>query len=121
MDTASRIDALREYAEGQAEIVNEHLCNAFTQLCREVVADWHKRYPRHRFRIWEGHGMMSADISPPLGWHKSREWEAIEYCRVEPRGAIGTLVREAKALQDAFDNLDERIQFTINGELVSPS
>lgn len=121
MDTKQRLAELSEYAEEQADIINENLCNAFTQLCRDVVADWSRRYPRHKFRIWEGHGMISTDISPPLGYHKDKEWEGIVYCSdPKDRGAIGQLSREANALHSAFDDLNFKVQFTIDGVIGHP-
>ena len=118
MSTKQRLEELKAYAEDQVDIVNENLCNAFTQLCRDVVADWAKRYPRHRFRIWEAHGTISTEVSPPLGWNKRQEWEDITYYTGQEfqRGAVAKLWREAQDIHDAFVNLDLKVQFTVDSK-----
>lgn len=127
MDTAKRLADLKEYAETQVDIVNENLSNAFTRLCQDVVADWQRRYPRHRFRIWEGHGMLSTDVSPPLcrRWvtdSNQGSWDEIIYVTVDgaKRGAVATLAAEAQLIHDKFDELDLRVRMNLNGVIGEP-
>lgn len=127
MDTKQRLADLKQFAEDQVDIINENLANAFTQLCRDVVADWERRYPRHRFRIWEGHGMISTDCSPPLGrlyrtdFNQGR-WEEITNATGADlqRGAISILFREAMDIHDAFNDLDLRVRMMITETVGAP-
>lgn len=127
MDTKQRLADLAEYAETQVDIINENLANAFTRLCEEVVADWSRRYPRHRFRIWEGHGMLSTDCSPPLGrlyrtdFNQGR-WEEITNATGAhlQRGAIAVIWKEANDLHEAFNKLDLPVRMNLNKVVGEP-
>lgn len=75
----------------------------FNQAVKAKLQEWQERYPRHAFKVWEGHGMLSLDVQPKVcGEH------CIEYLDGQ-RGAIGALGKEARAIVDAFNDSEQKV------------
>lgn len=82
----------------------------------KVLVRWHKRYPRHRFRAWQGWGLLVFDVSPPIGemtrpaHHRTKIWRRIDETPYECRkGAVKDLYDEAAAITMAHAQLEWKI------------
>lgn len=83
--------------------VSDQFAPKFTMAIRAQLLDWQKRFPRHKFHAWEGHGMLSFDVKPAV-----RGETAVEYLTGE-RGAIGELGKEAQTFLDVWVKAEWRM------------
>lgn len=97
--------AIQTAFENDLNRVTEIASIRFSQAVKEQLDDWAARYPRHSFHAWEGHGMMSIDVSPPICGETSLGYLEPDSCR----GAIACLAAEARDLIDLHVNSDQRI------------
>ncbi len=86
--------------------INDDLNAKLEQEIQRCLDDWKRRYPRHSFVAWQGHGMLSVDVVYANGTSENIEFIS----EWQKRLAYKTLIEEVEALIDWFNDLDFRIQ-----------
>lgn len=77
----------------------------FNMYLRTRLEEWSARFPRHAFKVWEGHGRMSIDVSPAVMGQTSLDFMHAEHYR----GAVAELVAEAVALVDFYNDSETKV------------
>lgn len=103
--TQARLVALQDaYREGLSAVSEQHSVT-FNQIVADVLARWAARFPRHKFSVREGHGMMSVDVAPPVCGVNTLNMERAAGFR----GAVAEVITEASMLVDAFNDSEQRV------------
>jgi hypothetical protein len=91
--------------ETDLDRVNEIASARFNAIVRAKLDEWNARFTRHTFKAWEGHGMMSIDVIPPVQGFTALEMENPE----QLRGAISEIVGEAVEIVGAYNAMEQKV------------
>jgi hypothetical protein len=99
------LESLLEDFASDLSRVQEIATMRFQRIVESKLREWRERFPRHAFKAWEGHGMLSIDVHPPIaGFQYGLEFmNAKDY-----RGAVAELISEAVEIVDAFNESEQK-------------
>lgn len=100
---------IEKYAERRLGRFMDEINKRFESEVQRRLDDWARRYPRHRFEAYQGHGMLVVNVSPPLGSdkYKGRKWTNIDNLPGHMcRGAIADIHEEVRELIEAHVRLE---------------
>lgn len=83
--------------EADVEKIMDARAKGFSLAIRLQLLEWQKRFPRHTFTAWEGHGLLSFEVSPPVMGEKN-----VDYLTMSRTGS-GVLADLAKEAIDFID------------------
>ncbi len=96
VDADVKRKSISDLADKMIEAAQVQITRHFEEELQRTLDDWGKRYPRHTFTAYQGHGMLSVEISPKIV-KESNITYLREYYR---RGAIKVLMKEVDSLVD---------------------
>ena len=95
-DMDLRRDQFRSLIERKVDDLQDYVDGGLEQIIRQQLRDWRKRYPRHQFRAFVGHGTLQLDVQPPLHGETSPQWADHRF----------PIRQEAEELIDYFNEFD---------------
>ncbi|RYF10550.1 MAG: hypothetical protein EOO77_21285 [Oxalobacteraceae bacterium] len=107
--------AAQKQGDRLADVLSDKVTASATRELMRILNRWHRLYPRHQFRAFQGHGMLSIEVKPQIGMvfapkhHRTADWQRLD--RVDRRarqGAIRLLCNEADAICTAWAGLEWR-------------
>lgn len=99
------LKALTAFVEVRLDRLSAEIDNRFEAALQAQLDEWAKRWPRHRFEGWQGHGMLSIEVEPAVGG-QSHVDRIPGWFR---RGAIAALVAEAEEFVSAHAALEWKV------------
>lgn len=100
----TRLDNIESYMEAEADKLQKMISIKCQQAIIAQLIEWKKRFPRHDFHAWEGHGLLCFEVSPPiLGEDDPAD------LATRGRGAITELGKEAQAFIDKWHGIEYRL------------
>jgi len=109
---SAALKALEAFMEAETAKLQDKVAQRATMAVAAQLGDWKRRFPRHTFTAWEGHGLLAFDIDPPLLGDRSLQYRGTGY-----RGAIADLFKEAEDFIDAWNGLEHRLTTMLEEEL----
>lgn len=96
------LKVLQAQAQAKFEALRDQIQDAAEEISRNQIRDWEEQFPRHKFTIYQYHGMIDIEVTPPvfgiqsiLNVHKSMR-----------RGALATLAAEADKFAYEWNTID---------------
>jgi hypothetical protein len=86
------------------KIMDDHQ-DRVTNCIKRQLADWQRRFPRHKFKAWEAHGLLSFEVHPPVMGEKYVS--DLTYNRTG-NTTLADLAAEAREFQDIY-NLEWKV------------
>lgn len=102
VDADAKRKSISDLADKMIEAAQLQITNHFEKELQRTLDDWGKRYPRHTFTAYQGHGMLSVEISPKIGKNSDITYLGGHYLR----GAIKVLMEEVDSLVDWHCSLE---------------
>jgi len=98
MDMQEQLNAIQRDYQTALNRVTEIASNRFESLLKSVLDDWAERFPRHKFTAWEGHGIISLEVTPAVLGETHMDFLTFK----NSRGAIAEIAETARLLTDAY-------------------
>ena len=99
----SKLRAILDDLESDVDRATQAASLRLEMYIKAKFEEWRGRFPRHHFTAWEGHGLLSIDVSPPVMGSESLDLMNPDGLR----GAVAEIVKEARAIVDAFNDSSE--------------
>lgn len=93
---------MQAWAEKQVDALCARLTARWEKELRAELAKWEARFPRHKFKAAQAHGLLIVRVSPPILGENDVENV------YELRGAIAELRAMVEAVKTAHANLEWR-------------
>jgi len=97
-------------------VVDDHAVNCSLAV-QQQLQDWQHRYPRHAFKAWEAHGLLSFEVSPLILGEKYVE--DLSVSRVGRANVISDLGDEARAFLDLWNGMEWRISSCLSQAIIT--
>lgn len=108
-------ESLNEFVDSSLDKLREEIDRRFEVILRQQLVAWEKRWPNHQFSAWQGHGMLSIEVSPTI-CGQSQINQTPNQFRI---GAIAELCGEAEAFVSAHCGLEWKVSTSEFGPISS--